>query len=381
MTKKRTSLPAPLPATPETPTPATIEASLNDRLSFTPVPRRAKRWNGLTPLKQETFINNLASCGCVEMAAASVGASDTAFYNLRRAEGAESFAAAWEVAIDIGARIVLDKLMEHAIHGTPETLLKDGQVILERRKYNTRAMMWIVSQRFPEQYGSATGLMDVGGMSHAMRKLKAKWEEEWKAQYDAAANLFAQERRSEEEATRAEQRKEILPAALVKIYQYKVREERRYRLTGQTTHADLTLRQLTHIELYMEFGGLVEPEIARFFDSAATDPHPWESEAGRAIAVHREAAWARDEHQTPRHPRAEGVQSTTVSGQQTNAPILRPAPLTYGPTGPMHAALRGGETMTERTRARDQAERQMAEAQALWEACATEESWAAFAEK
>src|SRR3546814_8862201 len=29
----------------------------------------------------------------------------------------------------------------HAIHGVPETLSKDGQVILERRKFNTRAMM------------------------------------------------------------------------------------------------------------------------------------------------------------------------------------------------------------------------------------------------
>jgi hypothetical protein len=37
--------------------------------------------------------------------------------------------------------------------------------------------------------------------------------------------------------------------------------------------------------------------------------------------------------------------------------------------------MRGGENMRERTRARDQAEAQMAEAQRLWEACATEESW------
>lgn len=364
MTQKRNTLPAPLPATTETPTPTTIEASLNDRLAFTPVPRATKRWNGLTPLKQQTFIDNLASCGCVEMAAASVGASDSAFYQLRRAEGAESFAAAWEVAIDLGARIVLDKLMEHAIHGTPETLLKDGEVILERRKYNTRAMMWIVSQRFPEQYGSG---LSVGGgapnsMPHAMRKLKAKWEEEWLEAYQAeqSAVLAAEAERAKEAAE--EQRKEILPAALVKIYQNKVREERRYRLCGQTTHADLTLRQLTHIELYMEFGGLVEPEITRFFDGASNDPHPWETEAGRAITAHREAAWARDEAE-------EG--------------LLRPRLVRHslGVGGsPMHAALRGGENMTERTRARDQAERQMAEAQKLWEACATEESWAARSE-
>ena len=369
MTQKRTppqtNLPAPLPATP-----ATIEASLNARLAFTPVPRRAKRWNGLTPLKQQTFIDNLASCGCVEMAAASVGASGSAFYQLRRGEGAESFAAAWEVAIDIGARIVLDKLMEHAIHGTPETLLKDGEVILERRKYNTRAMMWIVQQRFPEQYGgNLSGDGAPNSMPHALRKLKTKWEAEWLEAHQAEQSVATAAQVEAETREREQQRKEILPAALVKLYQRKVREERRYRLTGQTTQADLTLRQLTHIELYMEFTGLVEPEITRFFDDAATDPHPWETEAGKAITAHREAAWAMDEHHTRRHPEL-------VSGQQANAPILRPALLNYGPTGPMHSGMRGGEHMSERTRAREQAERQMAEAQKLWEACATEESWA-----
>ncbi|MBL0924269.1 MAG: hypothetical protein IBJ12_07360 [Sphingomonadaceae bacterium] len=186
-----------LPSLASDPNTVDIEASLDARLAFTPVPRRTKRWNGLTPLKQRTFIANLASCGSVEMAAASVGASDTAFYALRRAKGAESFAAAWEVAIDIGARMVLDKLMEHAIHGTPERLLKDGEVILERRKYNTRAMMWIVQQRFPEQYG---GSLNVGGgcpassMPDSLKKLKAQWRKEWEEEQQQVV------RASEEEA-------------------------------------------------------------------------------------------------------------------------------------------------------------------------------------
>ena len=339
--------------------PATIEASLNARLAFTPVPRATRRWNGLTPLKQETFIQNLADSGSVAMAAKSIGTSTSAMYNLRRGEGAESFAAAWEVAIEIGARRVLDTLIEHAIHGTPETIIQGGEIVAERRRFNHRAMMWIVSQRFPEQYGSATGLMEMNGMSHAMRKLKAKWEGEWQAAYEAAQSAIALATAERAEKEREEQRRELLPAMLVKMYQNKVREERSYRLRGQTTSADLTCRQLTHIELYMEFGGLVEPEITRFFDSAQSDPHPWETEAGRAITAHREAAWAMD-------AQSEG--------------LLRPALLNYGPSGPMHSGMRGGPNMSERTRAREQAERQMAEAQALWEACATEASWAAFGE-
>ena len=144
MTQKKSpppSLPA-LPALPARPaTPNQIEASLDARLDFTPVPRAAKRWNGLTDLKQRTFIQLLADSGSVTMAAKAIGTSPSAMYTLRRAEGAESFAAAWEAAIEIGARRVLDTLMEHAIHGTPETIIQDGEVVAERRKYNHRAMI------------------------------------------------------------------------------------------------------------------------------------------------------------------------------------------------------------------------------------------------
>ncbi len=103
-------------------------------LRFAPVPRNGKPWMGITPKRQATFIAHLAGSGSVTMAAKSIGVSTSALYQLRKAEGAHSFAAVWEVAIDMGARRVLDTLMDHAIHGIPETLSKDGQVILERRK-------------------------------------------------------------------------------------------------------------------------------------------------------------------------------------------------------------------------------------------------------
>ena len=122
----------------------------------------------------------------------------------------------------------------------------------------------------------------------------------------------------------------------------------------------------------MEFGGLVEPEIMRFFDDAQADPHPWQTEAGRAIEAHRLAAWAMD---------LPADLSAVALAKEEACPLLsRPTPLQYPPDGPPHAALRCGPTTSERTRARQQAEAQMAEAQKLWEACATEESWAARGE-
>jgi hypothetical protein len=362
-----------------------IEGSLDARLDFTPVPRATKRWNGLTDLKQRTFIQLLADSGSVTMAAKAIGTSPSAMYGLRRREGSESFAAAWEAAIEIGARRVLDTLMEHAIHGTPETIFQDGEVVAERRKYNHRSMMWIVSQRFPEKYGSATGLMDMSGMSHAMQKLKAKWEGEWRAKYDAEHAAEAEGEIAAQEAALEAERSELLPAVLVKMYQQKVREERQYRLRGNVMSADVTLRQLTHLELYMEYAGLTEPEIMQFFDGAATDPFPWETEASRAIAAHRIAAWTMDgEDDSNNAVRPEldepEAQPETTGGQRSHERplILRPTPLSYGPKGPPHHAMMAGTNMRERTRARNQAEAQMAEAQRLWEACATEERWADF---
>jgi hypothetical protein len=169
------------------PLPAHAEPA--DAFDFTPVPRATKRWNGITDQKQHAFIANLAGSGCVKMAADSIGTSTSAMYQLRKRPGAESFAAAWDKAVEAGARRVLDLLMAHAIHGTPETLLKDGEVILERRKYNTRAMMWIVQQRFPEQYG---GNLNVSGsaansMPHSVRRLQAQWRKEWEEEHRANA--------------------------------------------------------------------------------------------------------------------------------------------------------------------------------------------------
>ena len=344
-----------------TPTPAAIaDTKLPPELEFTPVPRQRQTGrNTITPHRQRAFIRALAETGSVALASKVIGNAAASLYTLKLRPDATSFAAAWDAAVQLGARQILDILVDHAINGTPEFIYKDGEIVAERRVFNYRMMMWIVTHAMPEYFGVVGGLQSHGATSSGLKKLKAKWEAEFKERYDADLSAVALAKAETDDRKREEQRKEILPAALVKIYQTKVRQERGYRLRGQTTHADMTLRQLTHIELYMEFGGLVEPEITRFFDDAADDPHPWETEAGRAITAHREAAWAMDEK---------------------NSGILRP-PLVRHSLGdggsPMHSAMRGGEHMSKRTRAREQAERQMAEAQALWEACATEESWAA----
>jgi hypothetical protein len=152
----------------------------------------------------------------------------------------------------------------------------------------------------------------MSGMSHAMQKLKAKWEAEWREKYAAEHAAIAQASEDAHAAQMEAERGELLPIVLIKIYQRKVREERQYRLRGNIVSADLTLRQLTHLELYMEFAGLTEPEIMQFFDQAQSDPHPWETETSQGIAAHRQAAWAMD---LPDAARMDGERLNTASAE------------------------------------------------------------------
>lgn len=255
-------------------------------LAFTPVARKRIRSNGLSPMRQRAFIAYLAANGCVEMSAAAVGASDTAFYQLRKAEGAESFANAWDVAIDMGARRVLDRLMAHAIHGTPERLVKDGKVILERRRFNARAMMWIVQQRLPELYGGSLNLSarPASSLPHGLQKLKEQWRAEWEAE---AAQHSAET--SAEEAAALNSMAATLDR-IVRKYQAKVREEAYFRMSGNAIAADFALRQLTQIELVLDIGGISMELIAQHFHNAAHGG-PWTSHVSRALEDARHAAW------------------------------------------------------------------------------------------
>lgn len=351
--------------------PSLADTVLPPELEFTAVPRQRQTGrNTITPDRQRAFIKALAQTGSVSLASKVIGNAATSLYALKLRPEAASFAAAWDSAVQMGARQILDILVDHAINGSPEFIYKDGEIVAERRIFNYRMMMWIVTHAMPERFGVTGGLGQHGATSSGLKKLKARWEAEFKERYDADLSIETRAKEEADAIARDAERRELLPAALVKIYQNKVREERRYRLSGQTVQADLTLRQLTYIELYMEFAGLVEPEIMAFFDNAAEDPHPWQTEAGKAIIAHREAAWAMDEERDgllrPPH-----VRHSLADAQQTE-----------GHRGsPMHRALRGGDHFPARARAREQAERQMAEAQNLWEACATAESWAAFTEK
>ena len=119
--------------------------------AFKPVPRRY-RHDGWTPERQRAFIEALADTGSVRHAAARVGMASENAYALRRARGAEQFAAAWQAALDHGIRQLEDIAMGRAIHGQEVPVYSYGKLIGTRRVFNDRLIMFLLRNRAVDRF-------------------------------------------------------------------------------------------------------------------------------------------------------------------------------------------------------------------------------------
>jgi len=126
-----------------------------DDYDWVPVLRK-RRKDGWTPERQRAFIGALADTGEVIAAARSVGMSDSSAYTLRRAPGAEGFAAAWEAALANSSGRLVDIAFDRAINGVDDVIIdKEGNHIYTKRKYNDRLLMFLIRAHGPERYRSA----------------------------------------------------------------------------------------------------------------------------------------------------------------------------------------------------------------------------------
>lgn len=119
---------------------------------LTPVAVRA-RHDGWTPERQVGFIEALAETACVTQAAAAVGLSATAAYNLRRRPEAQAFRLAWDAALDFGVRRLADAALSRAVHGVPRPIFYQGERIGEWRHFDERLTMFILRLRDPVRFG------------------------------------------------------------------------------------------------------------------------------------------------------------------------------------------------------------------------------------
>jgi hypothetical protein len=107
---------------------------------------RDTRSDGWTQERIKTFLVTLAETGTVAAAAEAAGMSVRSAYALRsRAEG-RAFHYAWEGALRIARRLLADGLMARAMHGTVDTLRKDGVVVGERHRYDNRLSMAMLTR-------------------------------------------------------------------------------------------------------------------------------------------------------------------------------------------------------------------------------------------
>ncbi|MCA0210013.1 MAG: hypothetical protein LCH74_13195 [Proteobacteria bacterium] len=403
---------SPLPAVTEAEADPTIDPdALPEEFAFTPVEQRAKRWTGITAQKQRLFIAHLAATGAVTMAAKVAGHSSSAFYQLRKRDDAGTFAAAWDKAVEAGARRVADLLMEYAIYGVPETLSKEGRVVLERRRPNIRAMQHIAASRFPENFGDIDPVdgRPATAIPHAVRRLREKWRAEWEA--ERQAEIFERNQRANRQETGLDDRLRIIRTGFQRrISHDPVKRAAWDLLTGPGTDWDAVRKEdayrnpqkhewhMHHPDMIVpltagagnldwdaeEGGDLSNPnpppaDYVPWTEGGAEDEiwferyedHMVEGEAGESdpAPTTGTARIARGDMRLAAHTLRERAEAWQAARQ----------PVYQHPHGFLaDNSLRGGGTGSERNSTRRRIERTIAELEREWNAAYSEESWAAW---
>ena len=123
-----------------------------DLLHFAPVPsqRRARGW---TDDAQHAFIQVLSRCGVVAQAARSVGCSPRSAYYLRRRSGAESFAAAWDWAIEFSMDEQRSRAFALIDCREERIMTRHGRVVGKHYAPNYRVMLAALKARTAECMG------------------------------------------------------------------------------------------------------------------------------------------------------------------------------------------------------------------------------------
>ena len=113
--------------------------STHEPIPFDPV-MLARRHNGWSSKRQAQFLQALEHLGAVTAAARAVGMTARSAYALRERPGAESFAAAWDVSLDMGRDRLFEIAVSRGRDGHLRPVTYGGQVIGHRRVYDNRLL-------------------------------------------------------------------------------------------------------------------------------------------------------------------------------------------------------------------------------------------------
>lgn len=114
---------------------------------FTPVPTASARRDGWTPARQARFLILLRQTGVVGYSARGVGMSHASAYKLRARPGAESFAAAWDRAVEAGYARAFDMAFERAVKGVTTPRYYRGKVVGTRHRFDDRLAIAALTPR------------------------------------------------------------------------------------------------------------------------------------------------------------------------------------------------------------------------------------------
>jgi hypothetical protein len=178
---------------------------------------RKRRADGWSPSVQRRFIEVLADNGSVAQAARAVGMSESSCYQLRRAPGAESFAAAWRAAIDEASKRLIDAAFERALVGSDEPVFdRAGNRVGRRFRQSDRMLMFLLRAYMPERFGaSALDRRKDDGDEHFVSPPVAKALERLLPETPAAPHLLL----TPDDLDIALQVADILDGALPRRYQ------------------------------------------------------------------------------------------------------------------------------------------------------------------
>lgn len=104
-------------------------------------PCNAVRHDGWTVERQRIFCEDLADHGSVTQAARAAGMAARTAYRLRRRPEGKAFALAWNAALLLARQRLIDDAYQLAIDGSHDVIMRDGEIIGERRRRDSRAIL------------------------------------------------------------------------------------------------------------------------------------------------------------------------------------------------------------------------------------------------
>ncbi len=106
----------------------------------------SSRHDGWTAERQRRFCEVLAETGLVDRAAKSVGMSRESAYRLRRRDAGRAFALAWDAALLLARQLLIDEAFTLAFEGSVDRIIRDGEVVGERRRRDPRMILEILER-------------------------------------------------------------------------------------------------------------------------------------------------------------------------------------------------------------------------------------------